>query len=343
MASVKSVTITDIARVAGVASSTVSKALNGSHEVSEPTRAKVVEIAERLGYRPNAIARSLKTRKTYTLGVITNDQDGLFTTAMVRGVAEVASQHQFGVFLCNSYGEVAKERQHLELMLDKQVDGIIMTGYKVEERGAPAAPTGDLPLVYLYGYTASTEFPCILPDDQAGARHATQHLLHSGRRRIAFINGPANYEATQLRLAGYVQGLQDSGIDFDPVLMRAASDWNQDSGFELARQLMTLDQPPDGIVCANDDLAAGAILGLSDLSLHVPQDVGIVGFDDRPFAAHLPVPLTTVAMPLYEMGAQAARALFSSFAGEPLTTGRIYVPCELIVRESCGANLAVNR
>jgi LacI family transcriptional regulator len=337
MATGKNVTISDIARVAGVASSTVSKALNGSPEVSEPTRVRVAEIAKRLDYRPNAIARSLKTRRTHTLGVITNDQDGLFTTAMVRGVAEVASEHRFGVFLCNSYGGLVKEREHLELILDKQVDGIILTGYKVEERGAPAAPTGDLPLVYLYAYTTATESPCILPDDEGGARLATQHLVSCGRQRIAFINGPANYEATQLRLAGYTEGLRGAGFDFDPTRVRVASDWNQDSGFALAQQLMALDHPPDGIVCANDDLAAGAILGLWDLALRVPEDVAIVGFDDRPFAAHLPVPLTTVAMPLYEMGAQAARTLFSSFAGEPLTNSRVYVPCQLVVRASCGA------
>ena len=216
MATGKSVTISDIARVAGVASSTVSKALNGSPEVSEPTRARVAEVATRLGYRPNAIARSLKTRTTHTLGVITNDRDGLFTTAMVRGVAEVASEHRFGVFLCNSYGGLVKERQHLELMLDKQVDGIILTGYKVEERGAPAAATGYLPLVYLYAYTTATESPCILPDDEAGAHLATEHLLDCGRRRVAFINGPPSYEATQLRLAGYKRGLSDSGPTTTP-------------------------------------------------------------------------------------------------------------------------------
>jgi LacI family transcriptional regulator len=307
--------------------------------VSERTRARVAEIAERLDYRPNAIARSLKTRRTHTLGVVTNDRDGLFTTAMVRGVAEVASEHRFGVFLCNSYGGRVNERQHIELMLDKQVDGIILTGYKVEERGAPAAPTGNLPVVYLYAYTTATESPCILPDDEAGARLATQHLLDCGRHRIGFINGPANYEATQLRFAGYTQALRDAGIEFDPALVRIASDWNQDSGFDLARQLMAQDRPPAGIVCANDDLAAGAILGLWDLNLHVPRDVAIVGFDDRPFAAHLPVPLTTIAMPLYQMGARAAQALFDSLAGEPATDNRIYVPCQVVVRESCGARL----
>jgi LacI family transcriptional regulator len=332
-----SVTIKDVARVAGVATGTVSKALNGSPEVSEPTRTRIVEVATRLGYRPNAIARSLKVSRTHTLGVITNDSDGVFTTAMVRGVAEVASEHGFGVFLCNSYGRVAKERQHIELLLDKQVDGIVMTGYKVEERGAPAAPTGALPIVYLYEYTSAADWPCILPDDLGGARIATNHLLGLGRRRVAFINGPAAYEATRLRLAGYEQELSEHGAQLDRDLVRAAPDWNQDSGFRLAQELMELAEPPDALFCANDDLAAGAILGLWELKLRVPSDVSVVGFDDRPFAAHLPLPLTTVAMPLQEMGVEAAHELFRALAGEPPTNQRIHVPCRLVVRNSCGA------
>jgi LacI family transcriptional regulator len=331
------VTIKDIARVAGVAPSTVSKALNGSVEVSESTRANVTAIATRLGYRPNSIARSLKVRRTHTLGVITNDREGAFTTAMVHGIADVASGHSFGVFLCNSYGGVAKERQHIELLLDRQVDGIIMTGFKVEQRGAPAAPTGDVPLVYLYSYTAATDSPCILPDDEGGARLGTEHLIGLDRRRIAFINGPPSYEATHLRLAGYQQALTDQGIAPDRRLVETATDWNQDSGFHLAQQLMQQSQPPDAILCANDDLAAGAILGLSELGLKVPRDVAIVGFDDRPFAAHLPIPLTTVALPLLDMGKEAARKMFAALSGEPLANEELRIPCQLIVRESCGA------
>ena len=201
------VTVKDVARVAGVSHGTVSKALNDAPGVGDPTRARIVQIANRLGYRPNNIARSLKVRQTHTLGVITNDSDGVFTTAMVRGVAEVASEHNFGVFVCNSYDRVAKERQHLELLLDKQVDGIILTGYKVAERGGPAAPTGHTPVVYLYEYTTAMDSPCIIPDDQAGARLATEHLLKLGRRRIGFINGPSNFEVTKDRAAGYRQAL----------------------------------------------------------------------------------------------------------------------------------------
>jgi LacI family transcriptional regulator len=331
-----SVTLRDIARVVGVAPSTVSKALNGLGDVSEPTRARIAAVAARLGYRPNAIARSLRVRRTRTLGVITNDPEGGFTTAMVHGIADVASDHSFGVFLCNSYGRVAKERQHIELLLDKQVDGIIIISFKVEQRGAPAAAIGDMPLVYLYAYTSATDSPCILPDDEGGASIATDHLLSLGRRRIAFINGPPSYEATHLRLAGYEKSMRNKGL-YDPALVRTAADWNQDSGFALAQKLMGQENPPDAMVCANDELAAGAILGLSQLNLRVPGDVALVGFDDRPFAPHLPVPLTTIALPLVEMGVQAANRLFGALAGDPVKNERVHVPCRLVIRESCGA------
>ena len=337
MATANSVTIKDIARVAGVAPSTVSKALNGSMEVSETTRANVTAVASRLGYRPNSIARSLKVRRTHTLGVITNDREGAFTTAMVHGLADVASSHSFGVFLCNSYGGFAKERQHIELLLDRQVDGIIMTGFKVEQRGAPAAPTRDVPLVYLYSYTSATDSPCILPDDEGGARLAAEHMIGLGRKRIAFLNGPPSYEATHLRLAGYRSALQEHGLPAETGLIETAADWNQDSGFRLAQQLMAQPARPDAILCANDDLAAGAILGLSELGLKVPRDIAIVGFDDRPFAAHLPIPLTTVALPLIEMGEVAAKKMFDALSGEQIENELIRVPCQLIIRASCGA------
>jgi LacI family transcriptional regulator len=334
---IRRVTVKDVARIAGVSYATVSKALNGSHEVSQATRERVTAVASGLGYRPNAIARSLKARQSHTLGVITNDSDGLFTTAMVRGLAEVASNKGFGVFVCNSYDNSAKERQHLELLLDKQVDGLVLVGYKVAARGAPAIDSAAVPVVYLYEYTTEVDSPCILPDDEDGARQATVHVLNLGRRRVGFINGPPTYEATHVRLRGYAAALSERGARFDADLVRTAPDWNQDSGFHLARELMRIAKPPDAIVCANDELAAGTILGLRELGKRVPTDVSIVGFDDRPFAAHLPTPLTTMAMPLYEMGLRAAEELFRALAGEHLRNEIIRVPCKLIVRQSCGA------
>ena len=330
------VTIKDVAQLAGVSHGTVSKALNDSREVSEGTRVRVAAIAERLGYRPNSIARSLKNRRTHTIGLVTNDADGIFSTAMARGVAEVASERGFGVFVCNSFGQIAKERQHLELLLDKQVDGIVLVGYKVAERGAPAAPTGRTPVIYLYEYTTEAESQSVLPDDRAGAELATTHLLKLGRRRVGYLNGPPSFEATESRLKGHQDALAAAGIPFDRSLVRTSPDWNQDSSFRLAQELMRAPTPPDGIVCANDELAAGAILGLREVGISVPGDVSVIGFDDRPFAAHLPIPLTTVALPLHEMGVLAAAKLFEALDGGSLGHEMHRVPCRLVVRASCG-------
>lgn len=329
-------TVKDVARVAGVSQATVSKALNHSPEVSQETRQRVAAIASGLGYRPNAIARSLKARQSHTFGVITNDSDGLFTTAMVRGLSAIASEKGFGVFVCNSYDRTAKERQHLELLLDKQVDGIVLIGYKVAERGAPAVSTGLTPVVYLYEYTSEIDAPCILPDDEGGSGLATTHVIKLGRRRIGFINGPPSFEATHARLAGYRRALAAAGVGLDSELVRTAPDWNQDSGFRLARDLMRQPDPPDALLCANDELAAGAILGIRELGRNVPADVSVVGFDDRPFAAHLPIPLTTVALPLYGMGELAAERLFQALRGERHQHEVARVPCTLVIRASCG-------
>ena len=331
-------TVKDVARVAGVSQATVSKALNDSREVSLQTRERVYAVAAGLGYRPNAIARSLKARQSHTLGVITNDSDGLFTTTMVRGLAQVASERGFGIFLCNSYDKPAKERQHLELLLDKQVDGIVFVGFKVAERGAPAVETRPIPVVYLYEYTRAIPSPCIVPDDEDGGRIATSHLMGLGRRRIGFINGPPNYEATLLRLRGFKSALIDGGFVFDPELVRTAPDWNQDSGFQLAGDMVRSGKQPDALFCGNDELAAGAILGVREAGLRVPDDVSVVGFDDRPFAAHLPTSLSTVALPLFEMGQQAAEKLLGAIQGDTLGNEIIRVRCKLIIRQSCGGS-----
>jgi LacI family transcriptional regulator len=330
------VTVKDVARAAGVSHSTVSKALNESAEISAETRARVVAVAAGLGYRPNAIARSLKVRQTRTLGVITSDSDGFLGTAMTRGVAELASEHDFGVFVCDSYQRSDLEQRHLTMLLDKQVDGIILAGSTVDHRGAPAAPTGDTPVVYLYEYTTAMAAPCIVPDDQGGARLATSHLLGLGRRRVGLVNGPPSFEAAQLRLIGYRQALDEAGVPIDYGIVRVAPDWSQDAGYRLAREVIARADPPDALLCGSDELAAGVILGLADAGVRVPSDVSVVGFENRPFAAHLPVPLTTVAMPLHDMGVLAARRLLAALAGEPMRDEIVRMPCRLIFRDSCG-------
>jgi LacI family transcriptional regulator, galactose operon repressor len=333
----KPVTIRDVARLAEVSPATVSKVLNHAPHVSDDARRRVLTAVAKLDYRPNGIARSLKAQRTRTLGLITDDLEGVFTTAMMRGVEDTASAQGFGVFLCNSYGDPVRERAHLEALVDKRVDGVILlSGYRVRERGAPAIPLGELPVVYLYQYTHDVPVPCVVPDDRGGAEVATRHLLGLGRRRIALINGPHHYEATHLRLEGYRHALAEAEIPSDPALVRVGK-WYEDSAYQLTRELFALPQPPDAIFCASDSLAAGALDALRELALRVPDDIAIVGFDNRPFAAHQCPPLTTVALPLYEMGRMASELLLSGIDGKS-PDARIHVSaCHLVQRKSCGA------
>lgn len=331
------VTVRDVAAVSGVTPGTVSKAISGSREVSEVTRARVLEAVARLGYRPNSIARGLRGRHTFSIGLVTDDVEGLFTTAMLRGVEEVASNRKFGVFLCNSYGHEAKERQDLEMLLDKQIDGVVLlSGYRVRERSAPALPLHGTPSVYLFQYTNDLAVPCVVPDDMMGARLATEHLIGLGRTRIGFVNGPPHFEATHDRLAGYQTALAAATIPFRPELVRVGKTWHEDQGYAQTVDLLQTHHEIDALLCASDNLAFGALDALRSTGRAVPQDISLVGFDDRPAARHQRPTLTSVALPFYEMGKMAATLILDAINGTAQEHQILRVPCQLVVRESCG-------
>lgn len=328
------VTIRDVAQLADVSPATVSKVMNGAPHVSRKAQERVLAAVHKLNYRPNSVARSLKTKSTSTIGLMTDDLEGVFTMSMMRGVEEAASAQGLSVLLCNSYGEAAREQRHLEVLLNKQVDGVIlMSGYRVRERAGPVLPLGGVPTVYLYQYTHELPIPCILPDDAGGAALGTRHLLTSGRRRVALINGPYRYEATLSRLAGYRQALDEAGLTFDPALVRVG-EWNANSGYDLARELLALPEPPNAILCSSDHLAVGALEAIKEAGLSVPKDIALVGFDNRYFAAYQRPPLTSIALPLKEMGKLAGDLLVRAVRGHPVEPVTHRVPCSLVQRGS---------
>lgn len=332
------VTIVDVAKLAGVSKGTASKALNNQNYVSEETRERVLDAARKLNFSPNHVAQSLKRKRTFAIGLITDDLEGLFTTSMLRGVEEAVSSKNFNVILCNSFGDASREKTHLEMLLTRQIDGVILlSGYRVRERGGPALDLGDIPVVYLYQYTHVIAAPCVIPDDFGGAVLGTRHLAHAGRRRIALINGPAHYEATHQRLDGYRQELEAAGIRFDPALVVTSRKWHQNYGYDAAQQLMAAAKPPDALFCASDSLAIGALDALHSLGYQIPNDVAVVGFDNRPHSAHQRPPLTTVALPLHEMGKLAGELLIESILKGTRDHMIHRVPCTLVQRQSCGA------
>lgn len=329
------VTIIDVARVAGVSRATVSKVLNNQPRVAPETRALVQETMERLGYRPNAVARGLRSQRSRTIAIITDDIEGLFTAAMMRGLEEAVAEQDYSVLLCNSYGEPDRERRHLQRLADQRVEGfVLMAGNRVHPRGGPSYPMPGVPFVYLYQYGTDEQAPSILPDDRGGAVMAVQHLLDTGRHRIGFINGPPRFEATHDRRKGVDEALRAAGRELDPRMATTADDWYPEHAYRCTEQLLALEQPPDAIFCASDDLAAGALACLHEAGVRIGEDVALVGFDDRPIAAHLHPTLSTVRLPLAEMGRRAGQLLMSGLSGEPLPPTVERLSCELIVRAS---------
>jgi LacI family transcriptional regulator len=337
-------TIRDVAKLAGVSVATVSRAVHGGDGMTAATRTRVLEAAEKLGFRPNSIAQSLKLQRSTTIGLLTDDLEGVFTMLMARGIEDEATGAGFGVFLCNSYGDLQRERLHLESLLAKQVDGVILlSGYRVRERSAPAVALLGVPVVYLYQYTSEIAVPAILPDDRGGGRIGIEHLVEVGRRRISFINGPSHYEATHARLDGVRSALADAGLKLEPGLIRWGDKWYEDVGYQLARELMGLSEPPDAIFCASDSLAFGAIAAMTELGIRIPEDVSIVGFDNRSRAAHVRPALSTVALPLYELGRRAAEVLLELMGGASVEPRREYLSCSLVERASSRPGASFDR
>lgn len=328
----------DVARRANVSVATVSRALSGAAGMSPATRSRILTIASALGFRHNEIARSLKSRSSRTIGFLTDDIEGVFTMLILRGLEDLATTMGFNVFLCNSYDDAERERSHLDALLAKQVDGLVLSsGYKVRRRAAPAAPTGTTPLVFVYQYTSDVAVHCVLPDDFGGGSMAAKHLVEVGRRRIGVIAGPKHYDASTLRLRGARHALRQYGMNLPPQHVRQGRKWHEDVGYELAAELMVQDPPPDGLFCMSDNLAVGALAALKELGFKVPHDVSLVGFDDRYGAAHTRPPLTTVALPLYEIGRFAGQLLIEQLTGQatpPESPTLHRLACSLVERGS---------
>jgi LacI family transcriptional regulator len=334
----KGTTIKDVARLAGVSPSAVSMAMNGSSRISEETVARVQQAVQKLNYRPNSIARSLRKNHTLTVGMINNEETSsspfTFIMPMMVGVEENAREQGFSVFLCNSHGKSEQEKSYLETLIDQQVSGIIFVNSKPEQRGAPALELASLPHVFLYQYAPNVRAPSIMPDDILGGYKATRYLADLGHTRIGYINGENSYHVTALRFEGYRKALKDTGLTFDSSLVQFPNTWFEEGGYDSAKVLMKLPEPPTAIFCANDELAIGALEAIKELSLRVPDDVSLVGYDDRQEAVHKRPPLTTVALPFYEMGKLALNLLLAEIRGEKVEAGIHYVQCPLIERSS---------
>ncbi|QEL26472.1 LacI family transcriptional regulator [Bosea sp. F3-2] len=326
------VTIYDVAEAARVSTATASKALNDTGRISIETRDRIKRVARELGFRPNSLARSLTRKRSFSVGLLTNDTYGRFTLPLMAGISEGLIDHGVSVFLCAIGDNPDLARIHVDAMLDKQVDGIIATGKRIDKPLPVDLTKLSVPVVY-----ALTAGPAdsitLVPDDRQGAGEAVRHLLAQGRRRIAHVTGPSEFDVVHERALACAQTLAEAGASTDMGTLFGS--WSEHWGHQAVEALWSGAERPDGIFCGNDQIARGVVDALRERGVSVPGDVSVVGFDNWEIVAkETRPPLTTVDMNLKELGRQAGLALVRLVNGETVEKGIWRLPCSLIVRSS---------
>ncbi|GAB7191998.1 LacI family DNA-binding transcriptional regulator [Kineococcus sp. NUM-3379] len=329
------VTISDVARVAGVSVATVSKALNSRYGVSAATSRRIAGVAAELGYESSLVARSLRSSRTGVLGILVSEFEP-FSAELLKGVSGAVAGLGYELLAYSgsvsgpeAEGHVGWERRSLSRLAGTLIDGAVLVTPTV------LTPATGIPVVAIDPHTGPTGPTTVDCDNAAGARAATGHLLGLGHRRIAHVRGRADLESARLRELGYREALAAAGLPFDPALLRHGDYRASATTTEAARALLTLPERPTAVFAANDLSAIRTVEVAHELGLRVPGDVSVVGFDNIPEAANCAVPLTTVAQPLREMGAQAVRMLVDLLDGRECAA-HVRMPARLVVRASTG-------
>ncbi|TPM30819.1 LacI family DNA-binding transcriptional regulator [Mesorhizobium sp. B2-3-4] len=330
----KPVTLRDVAARAGVSVATASKALNDQGRMTAETRERIRETARSLGFRPNSLAQSLLRRRSFTVGLLTNDTYGRFSLPLMSGISDALVDAGVSVFLCNVEEDPRLGQLHVEAMLDKRVDGIIATGKRID-RHLPV-DLSDLRVPVIYAFTQpDPDAIAFVSDDAGGARLAVEHFCRLGRRRIAHVSGPASFAVVPSRAQAYRDVLEEHGL---PAMEPLLGSWSEAWGHEAVARLFDGGaEKPDAVFCGNDQIARGVIDALRERGLGVPNDVGVIGFDNWEIVAEATrPPLTSVDMNLAALGREAGLTLLSLVGGKPAAPGIRKLPCRLVVRQSCG-------
>lgn len=335
-------TLEEIARLARTSRSTVSRVINADPNVKDATRQRVLEVIQRLNYKPNQAARSLAGGRTHILGlVIPTGVASVFTDpyipTLIRGISASCQEHDYSVMLWLAEAEYER-RTVLQVLQNGFIDGVIVSAMPINEKMIDDLIASRLPFTLIGRNPQHPELNFVDVENQVGANRAVRHLLGLGRRRIACLSGPLNTIVGIDRQAGYREALGAYGIPVDPELVREG-DFSEEDGYRLTSGL--LPHRPDAIFSASDAMALGALRLLRESGISVPEQIAIVGFDDMPFAARSQPPLTTIRQPILQTGALAAQSLIACI--DDSQPRQIVLSTELIIRASCGANRSVEK
>ncbi|KZZ85697.1 MULTISPECIES: catabolite control protein A [Bacillaceae] len=328
------ITIYDVAREANVSMATVSRVVNGNPNVKPTTRKKVLESIERLGYRPNAVARGLASKKTTTVGVIIPDISSIFYAELARGIEDIATMYKYNIILSNSDQNQDKELHLLNTMLGKQVDGILFMSGNVTSAHTEEFKRSPVPIVLAASIDMENETPSVNINYEQGAYDAVTMLADKGHKRIGYVSGPLEEPTNrEKKLNGYKRALKDAGISFDENLV-TEGDYTYDSGIEAYEKLEELSDKPTAIFVGTDEMALGVIHAAQDRGRSIPADVEIIGFDNTRLATMVRPQLTTVVQPTYDIGAVAMRLLTKLMNKETVEEKAVELPHRIEVRQS---------
>ena len=324
------VTVHEVARAAGVSASTVSRVLNGTARVSESKRATVEATLARMNYSPNLLAQGLKKGRATTIGIVVQHVYSPFFGELLRGVEGELSGTDYASVVVSGHWDVKDELKSLNLLLARQVDGIIILSGCLSDEEIFAIAAHRCVVATGRNLNGKNVFGFAL-DNEYGAHQATAHLIELGHRRIVFVAGPKNQCDANDRLLGYQRALREAGIKFDKHLV-LDGDFNENSGVLAVNLLLESRQNFTAVFSTNDQMAYGVRLGLFRRGIRVPDDISLVGFDDLPGSSFTTPPLTTVRQPMYDVGRLAANALIRLINGEQISVNPPKL--QLIIRET---------
>jgi len=331
-------TIYDVAKKAGVSPATVSRALSGARGVSEATRRKVLTVAQELQYSPNYIARSLKKRQTNTIALIISDITNPFFTTLARGVEDRASEYGFNTIFCNTDEDPRIEAAYVELMLRRQVDGLLISSCS-DGRSLSFLSKRSVPVVLVDRKVKDSSWDCVVGDSEYGAYALTKHLIEvHGKRKIAIISGPLVLSTNRERVEGYTRALKEAGVTPREEWIVIGA-YKEDFGYQATRRLLERGSSIEAIFAGNNVIAVGAIRAARELGIRVPEDLALVTFDDFDLASALFPFLTAAKQPAYTMGTLAVEMLLERIRGEKIRERReVVLRPEIIIRRSCGCH-----
>ncbi|MEY7999370.1 LacI family DNA-binding transcriptional regulator [Clostridium sp. Mt-5] len=326
--------IKDVAREAGVSIATVSRVLNDVDVVNEETKKRVLSAIKKLGYRPNIVARSLKTQKTRTIGIIVPDISNQFYPEIVRGAEDVANIYDYNIMLCNTDLNIEKEMEYLKVLKEKMSDGVLYMSNSLEPKILELIKQLQLPMVLVETTSKEDDIPSVTIDNEKAAYDGITYLIKKGNRNIAYIGaGEDTVNASAMRYKGYRRALQENNLELNKDRVYFSSPKAKD-GYKGINEILNKTKI-DSIFCTSDEIAIGAINALRDKGIKVPEDIDVMGFNNIYLSSIFYPKLTTVAQPIYDMGSVGMRMLIKLINKQELEERNYVLLHELIERDSC--------